>query len=106
MNQNQIQIQNGGQKNGKELRKENRMLKQELTYVKEKLNECQRQSEKLSKYIDLLELVVHDLLSAHYQGRLKVNFNSLELCADDHCIAFNRYEDLLSGIRAAILLLK
>jgi predicted nuclease with TOPRIM domain len=104
--QAQIEIQNGDQKKVNELRTENRRLKQELTYIKEKLDECQRESERLSKYTELLELVVHDLLSVHYQGRLKASFNNLELCTDDRCIAFNRYEDLLAGLRAAILLLK
>jgi predicted nuclease with TOPRIM domain len=104
--QTQTEIQNGEQKKANELRAENRRLKQELEYVKEKLNECQRESERLSKYIELLELVVNDLLSVHYQGRLKASFNNLELCTDDRCIAFNRYEDLLVGLRAAILLLK
>jgi len=98
----QIETQNGDQK----LRSENRKLKQELTYVKEKLDECKKESEKLLKYIDLLELIVHDLLSVHYQGRLKANFSSLELCTDDRCIVFNRYEDLVAGLRAAVLLLK
>jgi predicted nuclease with TOPRIM domain len=98
----QIETQNGD----RQLRSENRKLKQELTYVKEKLDECKKESEKLLKHIDLLELVVYDLLSVHYQGRLKANFSGLELCTDDRCIVFSRYEDLLAGIRAAVLLLK
>jgi len=101
-NQTQIEAQNGDQK----LRGENRRLKQELAYMKEKLDECRKESERLSKYIELLELIVHDLLGVHYQGRLKANFSGLELCTDDRCIAFSRYEDLLVGIRAAVLLLK
>jgi predicted nuclease with TOPRIM domain len=104
--QTQTEVENNGDKKLRELRNENRRLKQELEHAKEKLNECQRDSERLTKYIELLELVVFDLLSVHYGGKVRVNFETFDLCLDDRCIAFKRYEDFIAGLRAAILILK
>jgi predicted nuclease with TOPRIM domain len=104
--QTQTEVKDNDNKTLRELRAENRRLKQLLDSTKSELESCRKESERLSKYIELLELVVHDLLSTHYQGRLKAGFNNLELCTDDRCVAFTRYEDLLAGLRAAILLLK
>jgi predicted nuclease with TOPRIM domain len=104
--QTQAEAGSNDSKKLRELRAENHRLKQELEYVKEKLNECQRESERFSKYIELLELVVSDLLSVHYGGKVRVNFETFDLCLDDRCITFNRYEDFIAGLRAAILILK
>ena len=108
--QTEIQTQTGAENNDskklRELRNENRKLRQELEHAKEKLEACTKEVNELGRRIELLEMLVYDLLSIHYQGRLRVNFESLDLCLDDRCITFNRYEDFVAGLRAAILILK
>jgi predicted nuclease with TOPRIM domain len=104
--QTQAEVENNGRKKLRELQSENRKLKQELGHVKEKLEACTKEAEGFSRRIELLEMLVYDLLSAHYQGKLRVNFEALDLCLDDRCITFNRYEDFIAGLRAAILILK
>lgn len=102
----QAEVKDVDDKKLRELKNENRRLKLELESMRDRLSSCEREIEALSKRIELFELVVNDLLTAYYQGRLKVDFNQLALCTSDRCIAFTRYEDLLSGLRTAILLVK
>ena len=104
--QTQAEVENNDRKKLRELQSENRKLRQELGHVKEKLEACTKEADGLSRRIELLEMLVYDLLSAHYQGKLRINFETLDLCLDDRCITFSRYEDFVAGLRAAVLILK
>jgi len=90
----------------KVLKRDNRRLMKELLEAKESLEKCRKEGETLVKYVGLFEDLVRDLLYLHYQGNLKVSFTNLEICTGERCITFRDYEELLIGLRAAILLLK
>ena len=90
----------------KALKRDNRRLMKELLEAKESLEKCKKEGETLVKYVALFEDLVRDLLYLHYQSNLKVSFTNLEICTGERCITFRDYEELLIGLRAAILLLK
>jgi len=97
-----------GQKDGKvekfkqrikELKRENRRLREEVDALKEKYEACNGQLSATAKYGAVLEKIVEDLIAAHYKDRVTVNFGDFTLCISEKCIKFDDHEEFLAALR-------
>ena len=83
----------------KELRRENRSLKEELNRIKETLETCNERFNSIVRYNAMLEKALMDLVSAYYKDKVKVNLDTFELCIDQKCVKFDDEVEFLTALR-------
>jgi len=88
----------------KELRRENRSLKEELNRIKETLETCNERFNSIVRYNAMLEKALMDLVSAYYKDKVKANFDTFELCIDQKCVKFDDEAEFLTALRILPLL--
>jgi predicted nuclease with TOPRIM domain len=89
----------------KELRRENRSLKEELNRIKENLETCNERFNNIVRYNAMLEKALTDLVTFHYKDKIKANFDTFELCIDQKCVKFNDEAEFLTALRILPLII-
>jgi len=90
----------------KELKRENRRLKEELDKVKYAFEVCDKEFNNVVRYNAMLEKTIMDLVALHYKDKVKINFDTFELCINQKCIKFDDHEELLTSLRILPLLVQ